>query len=86
MRNLVTSIIPPKGRLLIRISPPMSLQEKPIALTPWKQGLSIVEIDASTVYVQNVSDRVMPILFFVGDQNFNLGFIGTIARITKLLS
>lgn len=82
MRNPVTSILPPKGRVLIRISPPMTSLEKPIVLTISKQMLEIVSIDESAVYVVNTTERILPIFFFVGPMGFDLNWIG---KITKLL-
>lgn len=79
MRNVVTAILPPNHETTFEVKPPMRLTERPMVFTIRKLGMVIRQLSNSEVLVQNPTEHVMPVLFFVAD-NLTLNLIAIIKR------
>lgn len=80
MRNVVTVILPPNREMTFEVKPPMRLTERPIVLTIRKEGIVINQLSSSEVLVQNPTNLVMPILFFVVESG-TLSLIGALKQL-----
>ena len=66
MRNLRSAILPPGGKLTIKIDPPVEANERTVVLAA--RGLDtavLTDVDASTVEITNPTDKIAPVMFFV---------------------
>ena len=69
--------------LLIKISPSIHPAEKPIVLTLWKQGIEVKQINPELVHVYNATQKVMPILFYVGISDDTQRWLHTIRQLLQ---
>jgi hypothetical protein len=82
-RNVVTSVLPPHRTVMIKVKPPISTMEQPMVLTLSRHGLAITQVSSDLVQIQNQTDRVKPICFYVAPRGFSLG--GAIQTVKALL-
>jgi hypothetical protein len=68
MRNLVTSVLPPGGHVVIKINPPLDEQtERPYVMTVRGSNTAVIDkTDPASIIVVNPSKKISPIVFFVG--------------------
>lgn len=52
-------------------------------MTLQKMNLQIQIISAELVTVQNLGEGILPILFFVGPQNYSINWIGQLTRLLQ---
>lgn len=72
MRNVRSSILPPGRNLLMRIEPPMRMDEQPIVITMLgRKSVEVTKIDSGVVCVINEGDQVAPFVFFVAPAGWN---------------
>lgn len=86
MRNAITAILPPQHQTTILLDPPIDpTKERLYVLTArGKAGIVVQEISPSEVLIQNLGERVIPTLVFVG--SIGLGKIpGALANLVPLL-
>lgn len=69
MRHLVTAILPPRGSLTIKISPPIALDERAMIFTvSGPNTVTVAEETPERVTVVNSTDKITPALFVIASK------------------
>lgn len=86
MRNVVTTILPPKRWIMVPINPPMSSNERALIFTLFgKDTATVDEINRGLVRVTNESDKIAPIMICVGSGNLIPAWLNAATNALRML-